>query len=228
MSIRDHLRRVRCFLRDIRRIRRSYRRLFGRYPRLLRPRRFTEHIQQQKLRCRSPLYTHITDKLAVRDFVRDRVGPHILNELCDTWDTADAIEPDTLPAAFVLKPTHGSGWVIVCPDRDALDWPAVRAKLSGWLARSYYDTWPRGEYAYHDIPPRILCERLLTSGDGELWDYKIFCFHGEPRLVQVDRGRFTDHRRDLFDLSWERLPFDFKLPPGDPPPPRPEPLDEML
>jgi hypothetical protein len=50
----------------------------GRKPRLLRPRRFTEKMQWRKLFDLNPLYAVISDKLAVRDFIAERVGNDLL------------------------------------------------------------------------------------------------------------------------------------------------------
>ena len=35
---------------------------------------------------RPPLMTQLADKFAVRPYVAERVGPHILNELYGVWD----------------------------------------------------------------------------------------------------------------------------------------------
>ena len=37
-------------------------------------------------------------------------------------------------------------------------------------------------------------------------DYKVSCFNGEPKLIEVHRGRFSDHTCDYFTPSWEPLP----------------------
>lgn len=46
----------------------------GHKPRLLRPGRFTEKMQWRKLFDLNPIYAVITDKLASRDFIAERVG----------------------------------------------------------------------------------------------------------------------------------------------------------
>src|SRR5690606_24106491 len=48
-----------------------------------------------------------------------------------------------------------------------------------------------------------ICERYIETTDGkDLKDYKIHCFHGEPKLIQVDYERFTEHTRNFYDLEW--------------------------
>lgn len=40
-----------------------------------------------------------------------------------------------------------------------------------------------------------------------MYDYKFFCFNGEPRFLKVDFGRFSEHRANYYDLNWNLLPF---------------------
>ncbi len=103
----------------------------------------------------------------------------------------------------------------------------MQRQLNAWLNTNYYSY--LREWAYKNIPPRIICERLLENENGTSpHDYKFFCFHGEPRLIQVDVDRFGDHRRNYYDLDWAQLP----LLSGDPNYPgeisRPSNLDQML
>lgn len=39
----------------------------------------------------------------------------------------------------------------------------------------------------------------------ELKDYKIFCFDGVSKLIQVDFGRFEMHKRNLYTIDWKFL-----------------------
>ena len=43
--------------------------------------------------------------------------------------------------------------------------------------------------------------------ESDLKDYKIFCFNGKPYCIQVDFGRFTVHKRNIYDVDWHFLPF---------------------
>lgn len=46
----------------------------------------------------------------------------------------------------------------------------------------------------------------------ELTDYKLFCFNGCVKIIQVDYARFSNHRRTLYDENWQELDFDFVYP----------------
>jgi hypothetical protein len=57
------------------------------------------------------------------------------------------------------------------------------------------------EVHYKGIKNRIIIEELL---DTPLNDYKFFCTKGEPFMIQVDIDRFTSHKRNFYNLNWEK------------------------
>lgn len=203
--------RVEQFLPDRLFISLQYKRFTGRRLNLHQPRSFNEKIQWLKLHYRHPLLTQCADKWRVRDFVRERAGSDVLNDVYGVYDSGAQIDASRMPQAFVLKATHGSGWNILCPDKDRIDWDHVRADIDRWLASDYYRL--GREWVYKDIRPRIVCERYLTEDSGKPpRDFKFFCFDGEPAMVQVDYDRFEKHTRNLYDLDWRRLPFTLHYP----------------
>lgn len=61
-------------------------------------------------------------------------------------------------------------------------------------------------------------------------DYKVSCFGGVPRLIEVHRGRSTNHTCDYYTPEWQPLP-DIEwagLPKSADGPIPPDCLDEML
>ncbi len=215
------------FLDDEEYTRRMYRRIFDREIDLEHPKTFNEKILYLKLYCEKDDYTQIADKFAVREFVRARGLAHTLNEVYGVYDHVDQIEFDTLPDAFVIQATHGSGWNILCPDKSKLDLRSALIQMRSWLKKNFYRTYR--ETVYKHIRPRIMISKYLSTPNGsEPIDYKFFCFHGRPVYVQIDARRDTDHRRDFYDLRWKRLPLCLNYPNLDRPLPRPDNLDEML
>ena len=52
----------------------------------------------------------------------------------------------------------------------------------------------------------------MVNANGELpMDFKIHCFHGKVEVIQVDIDRFTNHKRNFYDASWNLLPFSWSL-----------------
>ena len=214
---------------DEKRIRRKYRGELGREPRLEEPATYTEKVLWLNLRHRDPRMVTCADKLAVRQWVADREGEELLEPLLGVYEDADDIDPRSLPEAVVIKATHGSGWNLIVPDRDALDWGEAKGSLQDWLARSYYAH--KREWQYRDIPPRLIIEEFLSDDGGVPSQYQFFCFRrGDEQtiLVQVDFDERTNHRRDYYDEDWNRMPFTSRVPNAEGEAPRPERLQEML
>lgn len=199
----------------------------GRWSNLDEPRTFGEKIQWLKLNYQRPEFHRIVDKFAVREIVAERVGPEILIPLHGVYDDPDEIQVNALPESFVLKPTHGSGWVIACPDRAEFDRPSARRNLRRWMRRDHY--YHAREKPYRGLPRRIVCETFLRGPDGQVAeDYKIFCFGGKPRFIEVDVGRFTGQCRNYYDTDWNLVDLAIHYPNCEQPIERPAKLDEML
>ena len=70
------------------------------------------------------------------------------------------------------------------------------------------------EWPYKNLKPRIIAEKYMEDHvDGELRDYKFFCFDGEPKAMFVASDR-TDHGVffDYFDLDFNHLDIRQKYP----------------
>ena len=189
-------------------------RRYGRLPDLHRPRTFHDKIQWYKLYVRDPLMTKAADKLAARDYVRDKGLAALLNELLGVYDSPDTIDLRDLPSRFVLKANHGSNMNIICRDKSTLDWSECRSRMRGWLATRHFEG--AREWAYKHIQPRLLCEEYLDSG-GELLDYKFYCFHGKPEMLLVCTGRHSESglKYTAYNLNWQRLPVTKGRPAAD-------------
>jgi hypothetical protein len=139
----------------------------------------------------------------------------------------DNIRFDQLPNTFVVKPTHGSNWVQIVTDKSALDRTALIETCRCWLKRSYYEE--TSEWVYKNIKPQIMVEEFIDDGSGTAPnDYKLFVFDGTVKLIQVDTGRFIDHRRRLYTPEWEKVNALLKFDDIDGDVPRPVHLREMI
>ena len=187
-------------------LRLRYKAKLGRYPDLDNPKLFTEKMQWLKLYDRRPEYVHIVDKYEARKTIAEQCGEQYLIPLLGVWDRVEDIDFSKLPEQFVLKCTHDSGGVIVCSNKSALDIEAAKEKLKRRLKFNYF--WYSREYPYKKVKPRIICEKYMVDESGtELKDYKIFCFSGEPKYIQLDYERFTGHKRNMYDTEWNFVPF---------------------
>lgn len=179
----------------------------GTFPNLKNPQTFNEKIQWLKLNWRDPILTICSDKWAVRSFVSERIGEQYLIDVLAVYDKVEKIDIDILPEQFVLKANHGSGWNVICMDKGEEDWEDNFRKLRKWLQKNY--CFYNHEWGYKNIKPRIICERMLIDDNGGLpKDYKIFCFDGVPKYIQVDIDRQKNHRRNIYDAEWNLMPFE--------------------
>ena len=172
---------------------------------------YNEKIQWLKLYDRQQKYSNLSDKYEVRDFITHTIGNDYLVHIYGVWNSFDEIPFNELPNEFVLKCTHDSGSIIFCKNKNLFDIPKTRDYFLKILAKNYY--WDKREWAYKNIRPRIIAEKLMIDESSfGLKDYKIFCFNGEPKIIQVDFDRFTDHKRNFYSLQWEYQPFALKYP----------------
>src|SRR5699024_4710256 len=83
---------------------------------------------------------------------------------------------------------------------------------------------------YYDIEPKIVCEKLIKDEKNEsdsLNDYKFICFNGEAKYVWIDIDRYSNHRRNFYDLDWNYLDISSDIPNTGDIIPKPEGLEEM-
>ena len=189
-----------------------YRYKTGKKLNLKNPVLYNEKLQWIKLYDRHSEYSDMIDKYEVRKYIAQTIGDDYLIPLFGVWNSFDDIPFNTLPNQFVLKCTHDSGGIVICKDKQSIDLNSTRSFFIKRLSKNYYRT-PNREWAYKNIRPRIIAEKLMVDeSKNELKDYKIYCFNGKPQIVQVDFDRFIDHKRNFYSLDWKYQPFSLKYP----------------
>lgn len=173
------------------------------------PKTLDEKIQWLKLNTYlgDPLITQCADKFAVREYVEKSGCGEILNELYGAYDKVEDIPWDELPNSFVLKWNFGCGQNLIVRDKSKLNIVDAKKKLGKWY--SIHDTFylPYSEMQYKGITPKLVCEKLIETEDGDLpVDYKLYCFNGRPDCVLVCAKR--GHMRHgaeyyFFDKDWK-------------------------
>lgn len=191
------------------------------------PNRFNEKLQWIKLYDRRPEYTQYVDKYAVRSYVRAKIGEQYLIPLIGVWKNAREIDFNEMPNQFVLKCNHDSGSVIFCKNKNEFDIVKARKKLNHALKKGTF--YHGREWPYKNVERKIIAEKFMSDGTGkELNDYKVFCFNGVARLVQIHKGRYSNHTQDYYDIEWNKLDIYQGVPQSSELMPKPEFLDEML
>lgn len=192
------------------------------------PTTFNEKLNWKKIYDRKTIYTTMADKYSVKKYVSDRIGERYVTPLYGVWEKFEDIDFEKLPDSFVLKTTHDSGGVVLCKRKQNLDKQKIGTILNERLKKNYF--WWRREWPYKNIVPRIIAEEYMVDSEHEyLPVYKIFCFHGTPRIIQCIQNDKTTHETiDYFDTKWNLLDLRQNFPNSQNPLKRPEKLDEML
>lgn len=193
---------------------------------------FNQKMVWKKLFDRNPLLPVTTDKLLVREYIREVLGKEVaktlLVPLLYEGDDPAKIPFDDLPAEYIIKANHDSGGFKIVRSGDDIDREAIVQRFKDILSLPYGLL--KQEWAYWAIQRKVLVEQLLVDTQGALaQDYKFHVFNGVCRFIhttpKVNAAR--SGVRCLFTRAWELLPVGWKHPAG-PMQPRPENLDEML
>lgn len=180
----------------------QYRLRLGKKLDLEHPVLFNEKVQYAKLYYHDERLKKLVDKYEVRQFVKDKIGEEYLTTLYGVYDSVDEIPYHSLPNSFVMKLTNGSSYNYICPKKSDNTKKEIEYRFKKWLSVDFF--WLGREWAYKEVKNRIICEEYLESKDKYgLNDYKIFCYDGIPKIIQVDYSRFTNHKRNFYTPEWE-------------------------
>ncbi len=205
----------------------KYRVKMGEWCDLANPQTFNEKMQWLKLNDRKPQYISMVDKVLAKEFISKVAGGQYVIPTLGVWDRFDDIDFSMLPQKFVLKTNHDNGGIVFCRDKETFEISKARALLNSHLANNYF--FYGREWPYKYVERKILAEELLTDGIGDLCDYKVFNFEGIPHLIEVDFDRFSEHKRNIYTIDWEKMDVEIEYPADhNRELKRPKCLDEML
>lgn len=158
-----------------------------------------------------PLKSVCTDKLLMKKYIQNILGEDISVPTLFVYNNINEIEWDKLPNKFIIKCNHDSGSTIVCKDKSKFDKANCVLKLNKWLSTDF--TFRNGfESHYHWIDRKIIVEELLEDENQKesLYDYKFWCFNGEPKLYTINDGhghgdimyyKMDDSEYNLYNIS---------------------------
>lgn len=206
-----------------------YRAAFGKKLNLKDPKGFNEKLQWLKLYDHNPIYTTMVDKSTAKDYVANIIGEQYTIPTYGVWDKFEDIDFDSLPEQFVLKCTHDSGGLVICKNKAELDMQAAKRKIESSLKRQFY--YVGREWAYKDVKPRIIAEKLMTESDvQDLKDYKLMVFGGKVKCSFVCTERHSERgvHINFYDTDWELMPFERHYPRSEETIEKPVSYDEMV
>lgn len=201
---------------------------FKKFCNLKNPVTYNEKLNWLKLNDRNEQYTKLVDKYEVKKYIASVIGEEYIIPTLGVWNHFDEIDFDKLPNQFVLKCTHDSEGLVIVRDKNKLDKNAAKEKIEAALKQNFY--YIGREWPYKNVKPRIIAEKYMEDHvDGELRDYKFFCFDGKPKAMFIASDRASDNVKfDYFDLNFNHLDIKQKYPHAQKELRKPETFDKMI
>ena len=219
------------------------------------PKLFTEKIQWLKVYDCTPIKTKLADKILVQDWVKEQIEQARAQEaykdieihfkkIYGIYEKYEDIDFSKLPREYVIKTNHGSKMQLLVieggkPDKSEKDIFNNYLKVN-YAYKSGY------EMQYDKIKPLIFTEEYIKNTNAyfyhlqqfsldfqkhrpELFEYLIFCFNGEPKLILFGSGKRTNKICcTMFDTEWNNLHFNYGGYLHETEIPKPKNFDKML
>lgn len=166
-----------------------------------------QRIVYKKIYDRNPLLITTSDKVEVRRFVTEKLGEEeakkILIPQFFVSKTGADIPHQTWDFEFFMKSNHQSrANLLVQPGEDP---EMIKEICKKWLSQSYGQA--LHEWAYRDIPRRILCEKVIRTPEGKIpMDVKFYCFNGFVKMILFLDDRFGNQSRIFTDENLVEIP----------------------
>ena len=157
----------------------------------------------------SPDYkSKIADKIKLHDYSIKVLGKDICVPILKIYKNENEINLNELPDKFVLKCNHGSAMNIICSDKSKFDINLAKKRLALWKNKNYgFDS---SEFQYINIKREIFAETYLKEN---IEDYKIYCFHGEPKFIRVQKKYIKNYKiNNYYDINWKLTDIETGLP----------------
>lgn len=184
-----------------------YYKIMGKKLNIKKPQTFNEKINYLKLFVypNNDLVIKCTDKLLVREYIKDKgLGKYLVKSL-GNWNSVEEIDFNNLPNKFVLKCNHGCGYNIICKNKDEFNENESFKIINKWMREDFGLV--SGEPHYSKINRKIICEEFLAN---DILDYKFFCFKGKPQFFYISKnvdGDFHNMQADFFYPDGEIADF---------------------
>lgn len=189
-----------------------------------------KYLQYIKVYDHNPLYTKIADKVAVREYVSEKIGDKYLIPM-----NFYGVELDEIATKIVcydkqiIKVNHDcSGGLIIrdinklllnvkevsIPDFKVEQFETVEEYNIEYIKyfirqrMSYNHYYSSKEWQYKNITPMFLSEALLEDSMGCIPnDYKFHCFNGKVEFIYISADRENGNYRKIYYPDWTEAPF---------------------
>lgn len=165
-----------------------FRKVVGYRPNIAFPTRYHDKMLWRKIFDLNPLFVTFCDKLATKEYIRERAPAIRMPATLWVGDSARDIPQELLRNKVVIKCNHGCNFNFFWePGVSSLQEVDRATKI--WMEETYGE-WNM-EWGYFQVPKRIFVEEFLET-DGELADINVRCADGKPLLASVILNNKTD------------------------------------
>ena len=176
----------------------------GYFPNLKNPKSFNEKLHWLKLNYYNPIEQICVDKYEFKQYIKEQLGEGYTVPLIGVFNDVNDIDFDKLPNQFVIKTTAngGANGVEIVKDKSKINIDELKYRFNNLMQdwhTLYHYYFNRG---YKNIKQRIIIEEYLEQTKGQLFDYKFYCFHGEPKWVLACCDRAVGTSFENHDLDW--------------------------
>ena len=157
----------------------------------------------------NPLRIYVSDKEHCKIFLNNVIEKKYIIPNLHIIEKLSEIDKLILDSNCIIKPTHLAGKWLIKKKNQQLNNINIK-DIKSWFIQNQY--FANRERNYLNLKPKIIIEPLLFDDDNII-DYKIFCYKGSARAIQVDFNRANDHSRSIYDIKWNKIDIsiDFKM-----------------
>jgi hypothetical protein len=178
----------------------------GRRLNLKKPSRYTEKIQLYKLFYRDPKIKFCSDKIKVREFVKNKGYEDILIPILALQDSIFKIDFKNLPKSFVLKSNAASGANIIVAKKTK---NLIKIWIKFFILKFISYEKSGREWGYYGTQEKVYVEQMLERDlDGDIPDYKFFCFNGRVEVLYIMQDYIDNHNQgkcSFFDRDFNLI-----------------------
>ena len=176
------------------------------------PKTWTEFIIRKKFYGDYEKLARVSDKIAVREFVKEKIGPDYLAEVYDIVGSEDEIDQArylSYPEKFVIKPNMASKRVFINKEKN---YSHFRDSIKGFTDEFGNRN---NEFHYKRISPKLIVEEWFYSKRSPFQEYKCWVFHGRVEFIShsfnIYEGEKTNsYRYRIYDRNWQEPAVQFR------------------
>ena len=157
----------------------------------------------------SPDYkSKLVDKINLHKYSKNILGKDICVPILKIYKHSDEINLNELPDQFVLKCNHGEGMNIICRNKNNFNLTKAKVLLNNWMSMNYGEL--SSEFQYLNVNNLIFAQNFLKD---DIDDYKVYCFHGEPKFISVQRGIEGNNKIiNYYTIDWKLTDIEIGFP----------------